>query len=61
MGRVKPGNEKDGKCRFVPPKVVMSNTENEQNLDAAIPIFSKWAKYDNHGEGGPKHVAGKIT
>jgi hypothetical protein len=30
MGRFKHGNEKDGKGRFVPPEVVMSNTENEK-------------------------------
>lgn len=44
--------------RFVPPEVVMGNTENEKNFDAVIPHFRRWAVYDNDSGDGPKHVAG---
>lgn len=44
--------------RFVPPEVIMGNTENEKNFDNAIQHFRKWGVYDNDSGGGPKHVAG---
>jgi hypothetical protein len=44
MSRFKRGNEKDGKGRFVPPEVVMGNTDNEANFDKAIPLFAKWGR-----------------
>jgi predicted ABC-type ATPase len=56
-GRFKRGMEKDGKGRFVPPEVVMANTDNEKNFDEAIPHFSKWGVYDNNSGSGPVHVA----
>ncbi len=42
--------------RFVPPEVILGNTQNERNFDQLIPHFSKWAVYDNNGA-SPVHVA----
>ena len=55
LGRFKAGGETG---RFVPPEVVLSNTENEKNFDSMIPQFRHWAIYDNNGDTGPKYVAG---
>ena len=61
LGRFKHGMQKDGKGRFVPPEIVMSNTENEKNFDKIVPSLKRWAVYDNNEDGGsPKHVAGNI-
>ena len=59
MSRFKRGNEKNGKGRFVPPEIVMGNTENEKNFDKAIESFDKWGVYDNNSDSGsgPVHVA----
>lgn len=44
--------------RFVPPEVIMANTDNERNFDAVIPMFKRWGVYDNNSGSGPRHVAG---
>jgi len=33
--------------RYVPPKIVLANTNNERNFDRLIPTFEKWTVYDN--------------
>lgn len=60
MGRFARGMEKNGKGRFVPPEIVMSNEKNEENFDKVVPRFKKWAVYDNNNRlpTGPKWVAG---
>lgn len=55
LGRFKAGGETG---RFVPPEVILSNTENEKNFDAMIPQFKHWGVYNNEGNDGPKYVAG---
>ena len=35
--------------RFVPPEVILENTENEKNFDALSPKFLRWAVYENSG------------
>jgi hypothetical protein len=45
--------------RFVPPEVIMANTDNEKNFDAVIPFLKKWSVYNNNNSGeGPVKVAG---
>jgi len=33
--------------RLVPPKVILSNKHNERNFDRMVPLFDKWAVYNN--------------
>ena len=60
VGRFVRGGEKG---RFVPPEVVMGNTDNEKNFDEAIPLFKKWSIHDNNGSSGgaPRHVASGVN
>lgn len=45
--------------RFVPPEVIMANTDNEKNFDSVIPFLKKWSVYNNNNSGeGPVKVAG---
>ena len=57
LGRFANKQRKDGKGRFVPPEVVMENTDNEKNFDALIPRFKAWSVFENRGS-APKFVAG---
>jgi uncharacterized protein len=45
--------------RFVPPEIILGNTNNEKNFDKMSGGFRKWAVYDNNAEGsaGPKLVS----
>jgi predicted ABC-type ATPase len=51
------GQQKDGRGRFVPPEIILGNTDNEKNFDALIPLFKDWSVFDNSGA-APKFVAG---
>ena len=42
--------------RFVPPEVVLANTDNEKNFDKLSANMRKWAVYDNSGT-APKLVS----
>ena len=43
--------------RFVPPEIILGNTQNESNFDRMSESFRKWAVYDNDTEAGlPKLV-----
>jgi predicted ABC-type ATPase len=39
------------KGRFVPPEVILGNTNNEKNFDKLSADMRKWAVYDNDAEG----------
>mgnify|MGYP006347585473 FL=1 len=58
VGRYLRGGEKG---RFVPPEVVMGNTQNEANFDAIKAKSDAWSFHDNSGEkdAGPKMIASK--
>ena len=44
--------------RFVPPDIVLGNTNNEANFDKVIPYLRRWGVYDNSASGGnPRTVA----
>lgn len=50
MERYANGIRKDGKGRYVPPEIILGNTDNERNFDALIPHFNKgWSLWDNNG------------
>jgi len=51
------GQEKTGKGRFVPPEIILGNTDNEKNFDALIPLFKEWSVFDNSGD-APRFVDG---
>jgi predicted ABC-type ATPase len=51
LGRaMKPGG------RYVPPHVILGNTENEKNFDSLRAGYANWHVYDNNGT-GPRLVA----
>lgn len=58
VGRFLNGGEKG---RFVPPEVVLGNTQNEQNFDSIKHKVDAWSFHDNSGakEEGPKLIASK--
>jgi len=58
VGRFLNGGQKG---RFVPPEVVMGNTQNEANFDAIKKKADAWSFHDNSGEkgSGPKMIASK--
>lgn len=58
MGRFLRGGEKG---RFVPPEVVLGNTQNEVNFDAVKDKADAWSFHDNSGEKGavPTLIASK--
>jgi predicted ABC-type ATPase len=46
------------KGRFVPPSIILANTQNERNFDKMSKGMKKWAVYDNNKTGGkPRLVA----
>lgn len=56
MSRYSKGGTFSG--RFVPPEVILGNTNNEQNFDKLSSGFRKWAVYDNNTLGQkPKLVS----
>jgi predicted ABC-type ATPase len=48
MGRYAKGGTFSG--RFVPPEVILGNTENEKNFDRLSKGMKKWSVYDNSGK-----------
>ena len=58
VGRFLNGGEKG---RFVPPEVVLGNTNNEKNFDSIKGKVDAWSFHDNSGakEDGPKLIASK--
>lgn len=58
VGRFLNGGEKG---RFVPPEVVLGNTDNEKNFDKIKGKVHAWSFHDNSGakEDGPKLIASK--
>lgn len=58
IGRFLNGGEKG---RFVPPEIVMGNTENEKNFDSIKGKVHAWSFHDNQGgkDEGPKLIAKK--
>lgn len=56
VGRFLNGGERG---RFVPPEVVMGNTDNERNFDAIKDKVHAWSFHDNSGskDAGPKLIA----
>lgn len=52
LGRFKRGGTNG---RYVPPSVILGNTENEKNFDKMKPSFRSWQVYDNNGD-SPKLV-----
>ncbi len=57
MSRYSKGGKFNG--RFVPPEIILGNTNNEKNFDKMSGGFRKWAVYDNNAEGsaGPKFIS----
>lgn len=54
VGRFENGG--DFKGRFVPPDVVLSNTENEKHFDKNIPQFDKWSVWRNDVPKGQRAI-----
>jgi len=48
LGRFVRGGEKG---RYVPPAVILGNTQNERNFDKMEAGFSHWRIYDNNVKG----------
>jgi len=48
LGRYSKGGTFTG--RFVPPEIVLGNTQNEKNFDKLSANMRKWAVYDNSGK-----------
>ena len=46
----------DWSGRFVPPEVILENTENEHNFDSMLKRFRRWGVYDNSTSKGPRLV-----
>lgn len=57
MSRYSKGGKFNG--RFVPPEIVLSNTENEKNFDKLSSGFKKWAVYDNNTLGQKPRLVSK--